>query len=361
MLRSESELKIEMKIRKLLLPFSWLYSFFTSVRNYFYDKGLLQSSEFNIPVICVGNLSTGGTGKTPHVEYIIELLKNNYRVATLSRGYGRKSKGFILAETSMSVELIGDEPLQFAIKYPDVKVAVGENRVEAIKQILAKFPEVQIILMDDGLQHRAIKPGLSVLLTDYSKLFTRDYLLPAGNLRESKSAYKRADIVIITKCPSMQIEERKKISQEISPLTKQKVLFSGLSYGDPVSFIDKIKQIKLEALKDYDVLLLAGIADPKNIRDFLKDKVKGLQACIYPDHYLYTKTDLKQIAEKFNNIAANQKIILTTEKDFMRLKRKEIAQLTEKLPFYYIPLKVEFDESDKKIMDTKILSYVGKN
>jgi tetraacyldisaccharide 4'-kinase len=350
-----------MKVRKLLLPFSWLYGLITSVRNYFYDKGLFKSVEFNIPVICVGNLNTGGTGKTPHVEYIVELLRNKYLVATLSRGYGRKSKGFLLTEADMSAELTGDEPLQFAMKYHDIKAAVGENRVEAIKEIVAKFPDLKTIIMDDGFQHRAVNPGLSVLLTDYSKLFINDYLLPAGNLRESKEGYKRANLIIVTKCPNMSNDERKNIIHGISPLQGQQVLFSRLRYNDPVSFKTGMNPIKLIELNNYDVLLLTGIANPESIIDFLKDKVKGVHPFSFPDHRLYTRSDLKQVEEKFNNIANRQKIILTTEKDFMKLKGKETVDLTENLPYYYIPVKVEFDESDKKIMDKKILSYVGKN
>jgi tetraacyldisaccharide 4'-kinase len=357
-----------MHLRKLLLPFSWLYGMVTGARNFFYDKGILSSRKFDVPVICVGNLSTGGTGKTPHVEYIVRLLSrgglseiNNSIVATLSRGYGRNSKGFLVAKPNMTSEILGDEPLQYALKFPESIVAVGENRVNAIEHLLSEFPGIDAVIMDDGFQHRSVKPGLSILLTDYSGLFTRDFLLPAGNLRENRNGFKRADLIIVTKCPSLSEKEKQNIIHEIHVLPGQKVLFSYFRYGELVPFRDVYDKIDLLQLKEYHVLLLTGIANPKSLVAFLNDAVFELHPLKFPDHHTFSKSDLVTVRKKFDNIVAQKKIIVTTEKDFVRLHKENLKAVIHGLPFYYLPVTAKFDAEDKKIFDEKILSYAGKN
>jgi tetraacyldisaccharide 4'-kinase len=350
-----------MHLKKLLLPFSWLYGIITGTRNFFYDKRIFKSKQFDVPVICVGNLSTGGTGKTPHVEYLLRFLKDNFVVATLSRGYGRKSKGFIVAKPNMSCEILGDEPSQYALKFPEAIVSVGENRVHAINHLLSAFPGIDVIIMDDGFQHRAVKPGLSILLTEYTGLFTKDFLLPAGNLRESKNGYKRADLIVVTKCPSLTENEKQNIVQEISPLSSQHVLFSHFSYGELIPFFPGNEKLNLSELNKYHILLLTGIANPQSMILFLKGKVAELQQLKFPDHHQYTKDDMEMVKKKFDNIVAEKKIIITTEKDFVRLNNKFLKELIHGLPLYYLPVKVEFDANDKKLFDEKILNYVGKN
>jgi len=349
-----------MHFRKFLLPVSWLYGMIMSMRNFFYDKRIFSSKEFEVPVICVGNLSVGGTGKTPHVEYIIQLL-NDRVIATLSRGYGRKSKGYLIAGPNMTSETIGDEPAQYALKFPHIIVAVGEERVHAIENLQSQFPGLDAIIMDDGFQHRSVKPGLSVLLTDYSLLFTKDFLLPAGNLREGRNGYKRADLIIVTKCPALSENEKQNIIPEISPVKTQKVLFSRMVYDALVPFRNENHGIDIQQLKEYDVFLLTGIANPKNLVEFLKQKSYHLYEIKFPDHHVFSKNDLQMVKRKFDNIVAQKKIIVTTFKDFTRLKKENLQELIHDLPFYYLPVKVEFDEMDKKIFEEKILNYVGKN
>ncbi|MEP7170377.1 MAG: tetraacyldisaccharide 4'-kinase [Bacteroidota bacterium] len=350
-----------MHLRKLLLPFSWLYGIITRLRNCFYDKRIFASKQFDVPVICVGNLSSGGTGKTPHVEYIIQLLKTNFVLATLSRGYGRNTEGFLIVKPNMTSEISGDEPAQYALKFPEVIVTVGENRVNGIENILSEFPGIDAIIMDDGFQHRSVKPGFSVLLTDYSLLFTKDFLLPAGTLRENKSGYERSDLIVVTKCPSLSENDKQNIISEISPLKNQEVLFSHLVYDGFIPFKNEIEKIDFQQLKECEALLLTGIANPKSIFDFLEGQVSNLHFLKFPDHHVFTKSDLLKVKKKFDNIVAEKKIIITTEKDFVRLKKESLKELIHQLPFYYLPVKVEFDEKDKKIFEEKILNYVGKN
>ena len=350
-----------MNLRKLLLPFSWLYGMIISLRNVFYDAGIFSSKKFDVPVICIGNLTTGGTGKTPHIEYLLRILKNNFIIATLSRGYGRNTKGFIVAKPGMTTEILGDEPLQYSLKFPEVIISVGENRARAIEKLLSAFPGIEIILMDDGFQHRAVKPGFSILLTEYSNLFTKDHLLPAGNLRENKSGFKRANVLVVTKCPELNETEKQKIINEIAPLPLQHVLFSHFCYDELIPFSSTNAKINLSQFKEFQVLLLTGIANPESIIEFMNANVAHLHQVNFPDHHSFSKNDIEALKKKFNNIVADKKIIITTEKDFMRLKKESLKELILDLPFYYLPVKVDFALNDKKILDEKILNYVRKN
>ncbi|RME96755.1 MAG: tetraacyldisaccharide 4'-kinase, partial [Bacteroidetes bacterium] len=233
--------------RILLAPFSLLYGLAVSLRNAFYRAGLLKSMRFSVPVISVGNLSVGGAGKTPHIEYLIRLLREHIQVATLSRGYSRKTRGFLTVERQHNAEQVGDEPLQFKRKFPDIGVYVAEDRAFAIPQIMAAQPDTQLILLDDAFQHRAVLPGLNILLTEYDNLFTRDYLLPAGRLREWRSAYERADVIVVSKCPpDLTQTDARRIRVEINPLPHQKIFFSYYAYQVPYYQFNPRYRLKLD-------------------------------------------------------------------------------------------------------------------
>jgi tetraacyldisaccharide 4'-kinase len=352
-------------LRIIAFPFSFLYGVFISIRNQLFDIGLLPSHEFEIPVISVGNLSVGGTGKTPHIEYLIRLLRPEFYIATLSRGYGRKTNGFIIADTQSTAADIGDEPLQFKRKYNTVRVAVDARRVNGIRELQKNYPSLQAILLDDAFQHRSVKPGLSIVLTDYSKLYVNDFVLPTGTLREFKSGIIRADIIIITKCPVILLPiERKRLLGEIKPLPHQHVYFSYIKYGDfqPLNGEQKNpfpKEFYFE--RNYSIVLLTGIANTSPLDYYLKDKIKNIHRCTYPDHHRFTKKDIEDVKKIFNNIAASNKIILTTEKDAMRLKGSEYTEALKDLPVFYIPIEIDFHDKEKEQFNEQIIHYVRAN
>lgn len=349
----------------LLLPFSYLYGLITWVRNFLYDVGLFNITQINEPTtICVGNLTTGGTGKTPHIEYLIRLLKENAEVATLSRGYGRKTSGFILAKTSNTAKEIGDEPLQFKLKFPEIGVAVGENRKKGIKKIMQARPEIKAILLDDAFQHRSIKPSISILLTEYSNLFFNDILLPAGNLREGKYAYKRADMIIVTKCPDVITPLEKKIIQkDINLLPYQRLYFSYVTYSKPKLAFPEAKQFETENIlsKQYSVLALTAIANPEPFHNHLEKHTKEFTHLRFSDHHYFTKEDVTKIASAFANLKGEKKAILTTEKDLMRLQEPEIKEQLLNLPIFYISIEVDFFEKEKEDFDKQIKNHVRIN
>lgn len=352
-------------LRILAFPFSVIYGLVVAFRNKLYDLGILPSKEFDIPVISVGNLCVGGTGKTPHIEYLIRLLKPEFYIATLSRGYGRKSKGYILADTQSTANEIGDEPLQFKRKFTKLRVAVDAKRVNGIQQLKKEFPSLQTILLDDAFQHRAVKPGLSILLTDYSKLYTKDFIIPSGSLRESRSGAIRADIIIVTKCPVILLPiERKRLIAELKPMPHQHVYFSYIKYGDfqPLCSDSKNpfpKEFYFE--RNFSVLLLTGIANTSPLEYYLKDKIKNIQRAKYADHHHFTTGDIENIKKIFNNIAAPNKIILTTEKDAMRLKNPEYSDALRDLPVFYIPIEIDFHDKDIEQFNEQIKHYVRAN
>jgi tetraacyldisaccharide 4'-kinase len=324
--------------RILLLPFALLYWLGISTRNWLYNKNILKSVSFGLPVICIGNLSVGGTGKSPMVEYLVALLKNKFKVATLSRGYKRKTKGYALASEKTTALEIGDEPMQFHLKFPEVPVAVGEERVLAIPQLLQDRPETQVVILDDAFQHRSIKAGLNILLTEYNNLFTSDFYLPTGDLRDVKSSYKRAQIIIVTKCkPDLTVAEKQKVIKEIDPVKGQVILFTAIEYGQMYhisshqTFSGDIKT---------EVLLVTGIANPRPLKKMLEDHRNSYHMLQYTDHHIFTIDDLNEIREKFEKMESPDKIILTTEKDAVRLAKftNEIAEL----PLYVIPVSHQF-------------------
>jgi tetraacyldisaccharide 4'-kinase len=303
----------------MLFPFSLLYWLGIAIRNFLYDNGILKSTGFALPLICVGNLSTGGTGKSPMVEYLVELLKVRFRVATLSRGYKRKTRGYVLANANSTALEIGDEPMQFHQKFPQIPVAVGEERLVAIPQLLQDKPETEVIILDDAFQHRAVKAGLNILLTDYNSLFTRDFYLPTGDLRDLKKNYKRAEIIIITKCKEdLTAAEKAELISEIKPVNGQQVFFTSIEYAKPRHFITH-KQIELQ--KKTEVLLVAGIANPLPLKKMLEQHHHGYQMLQYPDHHIFTIDDWKEITGRLDAINTADKIILTTEKDAVRLEK----------------------------------------
>jgi tetraacyldisaccharide 4'-kinase len=351
--------------RRFLLPFSLLYGLIVAIRNYLFDSGRFKSNSYSIPIIGIGNLTTGGTGKTPHIEYLIRLLSSEFRCATISRGYGRKSKGFIFAELPTNTSLIGDEPMQYLTKFKDVTICVSENRIEAISQLQKMENLPQIILMDDSYQHRWVQPGINILLIEYDSIFAKDYLLPAGNLREPRSSIKRADVIIISKSPAILAPvERKKVIEHLSKYSSKPVFFTGVKYGEMerVYGPKNVLQMGLEYYreKNFTILLIAGIANPSILIEYLRRYTDKLEMIIYPDHHEFSKKDLINIQQTFDNIANPNKIIVTTEKDSMRFRNPEIDISMQKLPIFFMPIEVNFlleEDSFKNL----IKNYVRKN
>ncbi|MBC5773457.1 tetraacyldisaccharide 4'-kinase [Pontibacter sp. KCTC 32443] len=328
------------KLKLLLWPIAALYGGITSLRNTAYDHGLFASRKFNLPVIAVGNLTVGGTGKTPHVEYLLRLLQK-YKVATLSRGYKRLTKGFILADSKATAATIGDEPYQYHSDFPDVQVAVCEDRVEGVEQFLKLSPKPDVIVLDDAMQHRAIQPSLNLLITDYTRLFYKDHILPAGLLRESKHGAKRADAIIVSKCPAtIQPSEIQSIRNRIQKYSASgtPVYFTGFRYGQLVPLNSVSPQISKH------IILLTGIANPEPLKQYLKEhQFKLLHHAAYPDHYTYTTTDLEQLSKELKKHPEDT-IILTTRKDAVKLMDSELKQYIQQLPLFFIPIEVYFLE-----------------
>ena len=360
-------------IRILLFPISLLYGVLVFIYHSLYDLGILPSRKFNIPVISVGNLTVGGTGKTPHVEYLVRLLQKT-SLATLSRGYGRATSGFILAsDTSTAIE-IGDEPRQFIQKFRKIHVAVDENRIRGIKKLLAQFPNLNAILLDDAFQHRAVKAGLSILLTDYRKP-APCILLPAGVLREWKSGSKRADIIVVTNTPSiLSPMERRRVQKKINIKPHQKIYFSYIKYGDfmpafpeagrpPGNNPDKPLVINKSFYfeRGYSILLLTGIADPSALTEHLKRNVPELIHLKFSDHRKYSMSDIAKVQKIFDNIVNPNKIIVTTEKDAMRLAIPGLMNILSKFAVFYIPIKVGFHNGDEIEFNKQIIDYVKQN
>lgn len=346
--------KKNMNWRLILLPFSALYWIGVSLRNLAFDIGILPSKKFKIPVICVGNLSVGGTGKSPHVILVSDILKNEKNLAMLSRGYGRKTSGLKIANYSSKVYDIGDEPLQFFNRFKNkIVVAVSENRVAGIEHLMELY-NVNGVVMDDGFQHRAVKPGFSILLTTFHDPYTKDFVLPAGNLREPRFGAKRADVIIVTKCPDkFTVKQRDEIIKKINPKQNQKVYFSKVVYSKLV--YGYRYNIENHEWMNYDVLLITGIAKSKGLVRYANERFKSVQHKNYPDHHNFSVDDIRNIDEEFERMPSKNKIILTTEKDYMRLKDE--SALIENL--FYLPIEVELNDLDD--FTQTLLEYVRKN
>lgn len=330
-------------LRKLLFPFAILYGFITSLRNYLFDKGILKSHSFAIPVIAVGNLNVGGTGKTPQIEYLIRLLSPKYKVATLSRGYKRKSEGFVLADANADAETLGDEPFQYYKKFKNIQVAVDADRKNGIEKLLHQTEKPEVILLDDAFQHRKVKAGFYILLTAYNDLFCDDFMLPTGNLRESRNGAKRADLIIVTKCPSnIEKQEQERIEKAIG--LDMRIFFSSIDYDDRV--YNGTESLSVSEVKSMSKLLLAGIANPKPFFNFLQADTDEIMT--FPDHHHFSESEIINIKNKVND-----KIIITTEKDFVRLDAKIL-----KRQLFYLPIKSKL-VSNQEAFDQTILNYVG--
>ncbi len=357
----QSQLNAFIMRRLFLYPFSMIYGLIMIIRNWLYDKNILKSKEFDIPVISVGNLSVGGTGKTPHIEYLVRLLSDRYNIATLSRGYKRKTKGFLQVSANSTAIEAGDEPLQIVNKFENIKVFVDENRKHGIKEILHRFPETDIILLDDAFQHRAVKPGLSIILTDYFQLYSNDYILPSGNLREPRCGAKRADIIVVTKTGRVYSPiVHKQLVDSLKPQVHQNIYLSYIKYGKLTPVNDQINQDRKRKTIN-TILLFSGIANPYPLEHHLKKQCFELITVTFPDHHQYNASDIEMINQKWNNIYTKNKILVTTEKDYMRLKNPEIWELVVNLPIHYISIEVDFHNGGKNFFDRQILDYVEKN
>ena len=344
-------------LRLLLYPLALLYGIIVWWRNRMYDTGFFSSVRFSVPVIAIGNLSTGGTGKTPHVEYLIRLLQYRYQVATMSRGYKRRTQGFILAGEDSNALRIGDEPMQYHLKFPDLAVSVAEERMTGIPALLQRRPDVDVILLDDAFQHRSVKAGLNILITDYSRPFYSDHILPFGSLRESKSAARRAQVIIVSKCPSTISEaDAAEILRLIGPKHEQKVFFTGLQYMHPYNFFTG-EPVDLSAV---NTLLVCGIARPEPLLSYLTGVAKGVHTLSYNDHHYFVSADLEEIKTTFSKWDVEHKVIVTTEKDAARLMlhKDKLADWGILIVVLPIAVSVLFGKSDE--LEQIVLGYVDK-
>ena len=340
--------------RILLIPFALLYGIIVWIRNRMYDRKMLRSSTFGLPLICVGNLSVGGTGKSPMVEYLVLRLKDRFKVATLSRGYKRKTKGYALATEHTTAIDIGDEPMQFHHKFPDIPVAVGEERIVAIPQLLHDRPDTEVIILDDAFQHRSIQAGLNILLTEFNNLFTRDFFLPTGDLRDERRSYERAQVIVVTKCkPDLSEEERNFIVKEINPLPHQKVFFTTFAYGVPYHITNNTTKPLDEKT---EVLLVTGIANPRSLKNYLETYIDTYFMMSYGDHHIFSIDDWSDIKKRFDQMEAEKKMILTTEKDAMRLLKFEQELLS--LPFYVLPIEHHFLFGEGTMFDDIVIKFI---
>lgn len=336
-------------LRFILFPFAILYDFVTRIRNFFFNTGIFYQTSFKTPVIVVGNLSVGGTGKTPQIEYLIRLLKNNFKTAVLSRGYKRETKGFVLLNKNHVAIDVGDEPLQYFQKFRNIDVAVCANRVEGITNLIKNnIPEV--ILLDDAFQHRKVKGSFYILLTKFDKLFMDDFLLPMGRLRESRIGAKRADVILVTKCPDDLTEESQKLIKQKLLKFKKEVFFTSISYAESV--LGATEMLTSE-LKNFEVLLITGIANPAPLLNYLKSLNVKFQHLKYADHHYFSDKEIEGIKNKFDNMQSS-KIILTTEKDYVRLVNK-IKKLS------YLPIETSFLNNDNEVFNRLINTHLKEN
>ncbi|MDY4890159.1 MAG: tetraacyldisaccharide 4'-kinase [Prevotella sp.] len=351
------------KINEWLKPLSWLYGLGVGLRNALFELGILKSHSFYIPVISVGNITVGGTGKTPHVEYLVQLLRKNFHVAVLSRGYKRKSKGFKIADEHSTARDIGDEPLQIHRKFQDVTVAVDRNRCHGINMLTSKEAkkDVDVILLDDAYQHRYVKPGINILLVDYHRLIIYDKLLPAGRLREPISSKSRADMVIVTKCPKdLKPIDFRVIAKAMNLFPYQKLYFTTLEYG-ALSPIYCGEQKQLEDIKPHDhIMLLTGIASPKQIAIDLMPYSKNIHPLTFGDHHAFSQKDVKTINETFAEMPS-PKMIITTEKDATRLFGIDGLSEEVRHNIYILPVRIAFLLDEEESFNEKIIGYVHKN
>ena len=341
--------------RIFLLPISLLYWLVIGCRNWLFDKQFLRTATFGMPLITVGNLAIGGTGKSPLIEYLVALLHKQYKVAALSRGYRRRTRGYALVSSVSTALEVGDEPLALFRKFPEVPVAVGEERLLAIPELLHDHPETQVILLDDAFQHRSIQAGFSLLLTDYSNLFTRDFYLPTGDLRDLKSRYRAASALVVTKCPSDLSEAKQRsIISELDPVSGQPVFFTSLEYGIPYHLTEK--QLYSFTGKE-EVLLVTGISNPRPLKQYIEDRSATYHQLTYRDHHIFSIEDFNDIRREFEKLPAENKIIITTEKDAVRLEKFN-AEIRS-LPWYVLPVEHRFLFEDKPRFDRLVIDFIN--
>ena len=349
-----------------LYPLSLIYGLLTGIRNFLFNTGILPSVEFHLPVICVGNITVGGTGKTPHTEYLAGLLSKNFKVAILSRGYKRKTRNFRIATPSSLVNEIGDEPMQIFRKFPDVLVSVDRSRVHGVKRILEVKPETDVIILDDAFQHRRITPGFSILLSDFERPIVKDHMMPYGSLREHKENMRRADIILITKSPeNISPIQRRLIVKEVDKAPYQNLYFTSFRYNSLLPVFENYKQegnlSDLLQSSDCGIVLITGIANPLPLKEYIEKTVGKVIHLSFPDHYNFKEKDIRNIISAYEDLKSKTKSLITTEKDAVRLR--EFTNIAEpvKSAFFYIPIEIHFLNNDKNEFDKLIVDYVRKN
>ena len=350
------------KINEWLLPLSWLYGLGVKFRNMLFEIGILHSESFDVPVISVGNITVGGTGKTPHVEYLIELLKDKAKVAVLSRGYKRRTRGFVIADDNATAKTIGDEPLQMKRKYgDDITVAVDRKRCHGIRQLTSDEDGIDVILLDDAFQHRYVKPGVNILLVDYHRLIIYDKLLPAGRLREPLSGKNRADIVIVTKCPhDLKPMEFRVITKAMNLYPFQRLFFTCLEYRNITPVFGSGEQSLDSIGKDCHILLLTGIASPQQMIEDISPRCPHITPLTFGDHHTFTSSDVARINNEFAALP-HPKMIITTEKDATRLIAVEGLSEEVRGAMFALPVKIRFMLGQEESFNEKIIGYVRKN
>ncbi|NLX73853.1 MAG: tetraacyldisaccharide 4'-kinase [Bacteroidales bacterium] len=349
--------------RILLLPFSWIYCAVTAIRNKMFDFGILRSQEYDIPIISVGNITVGGTGKTPVTEFLLGLLQASKRCATLSRGYGRKTKGVIISDANASYQSIGDEPMQMKLKFPSVCVAVAEKRREGMEKLLALPDSPQVVILDDAFQHRYVKPGLSIVVIDYNRPVRKDFCLPAGNLRESVSGLNRADVILINKSPEdLSRSEADSIRSKLKLSSHQQLFFSSISYKEPVCMSAQNTESFKSRIKENNKLLVAvaGIGNPEPFFESLKQYKLPLETLSFRDHHSYGIADLRKIEKLGQQTDSLRPEIITTEKDAIRIA--SIRGLSESLKnrLWYVPISLNFIFNEQNLFEEKVIDYVEK-
>lgn len=352
-----------MTLKKILLfPFAIIYGIITSLRNLLYDWKFLKSKSVDVHTICVGNLAVGGTGKTPHVEYLINILQNDFKIAILSRGYKRKTSGFIQATNLSTAFDIGDEPLQYKTKNPQLEVCVDANRVNGIKKIL-EFPEpAKVVILDDAFQHRALNCELKIVISEYNNLYLNDCMMPAGYLRESKKGIERADIIIVSKTPDKTTAiEIRNVIKDLKPSAHQQLFFTWLKYGELKGFQNPTDTIDtLNDLFRYRIVAFTGIGNPQPMITYLKEYASDVKHIQFPDHHSFTIQDIADVRAQLDVIEGGNKIVVTTEKDAMRLRGTDLQDIANTLPLYVLPIEVDFKDKTQEFNDT-IINYVRTN
>jgi tetraacyldisaccharide 4'-kinase len=341
--------------RFLLYPFALVYGFLVSLRNKLFDWKIISSVPFPIPIISVGNLTAGGSGKTPMVEYLVNLFKDEHVVATLSRGYKRKTKGFLIVSAEDTVDKVGDEPLQFARKFPGVTVAVDESRRHGIRQLMALVTGLEVIILDDAFQHRYVKPWISILVTDYHCIYPKDHLLPVGLLREPKKGSKRANIIVVTKTPKIFSPlVRRQILEDLRPSAHHMVCFSYIGYDKWLPVYPNQDGQNIDQGKVISILMVTGIAFPAPLEEYLRPLCSDLNKLEFGDHQEFTEEKLELIRDTFISLPTRKKIIVTTEKDSIRFRNSLAESKLGEFPFYYVPIRFAFHQEDSDHFEASI-------